>query len=67
MMTINVEVESKAKGITVEQIKSQHGHEGEDGEDGEDGGEEEKGEEGEEDCPKRPEDRYPTFLELFAN
>lgn len=63
MMSFNPYIEAKAKQLTIEQIKSQHGHEGEDEEE-EDG---EKGEDGEEDLPKRPEDRYPNFLELFAN
>lgn len=61
MMAINPYVEAKAKGKSVEAIKSEHGHDGEDDD-------EEEGAEGEEDdAPKRPEDRCPEFLELFYN
>lgn len=63
MMSYNPYIEAKAKSTTVEAIKSTHGHEGED----EDEEDDKKEGEGEEEAPKRPEDRCPTFMELFAN
>lgn len=62
-MTVNSEVEAKAKNKTVEQIKSEQLEEGDDEEE-----EQKEGEgEGEGDELKRPDDRYPSFMELFAN
>jgi hypothetical protein len=66
MMVINPEVEAKAKNKTVEQIKSEQTGDDNDGDDDE--GELKEGEaDGDENLPKRPDDRYPSFLELFAN
>lgn len=61
-MTLNPSIEAKAKGMTEDEVKAMHGNDGDDDEEGE----QENAEEGD-DTPKRPEDRYPTFGELFLN
>lgn len=61
-MTVNSEVEAKAKNKTVEQIKSEQLEEGDDEEEQKEGEGEDEGDE-----LKRPDDRYPSFMELFAN
>jgi len=60
-MSFNPHIEARAKNKTVEEIKAEQGQAEEEGED------EPKEVEANDGNPKRPDDRCPTFLELFSN